>query len=245
VLKTFTLTKEQQQKLEHWINQRVNEKKPLQYILGKVPFCDLEILVEPPILIPRPETEEIVCWLIEQIKQQGHKNLSILDVCCGSGCIGLALARAFPEATVVGLDINEQAIDLSEKNKKHNNISNISFVQSDLYQALSKEQVFDIIISNPPYLSEESYENVSDEIRIWEDKQALVAQHDGMALYEKIIAQSHNFLKQTNKGPHLVLEIGIDQNTIKELFIQAGFTNIEIHNDMSGKKRWITGSIAG
>ncbi|MFH0898163.1 MAG: HemK family protein methyltransferase, partial [bacterium] len=110
---TLILDEQQQQTLDHWISQRVDEKKPLQYILGSVPFCSLDILVQPPVLIPRPETEEMVCWLIDIIKKSSKTKISILDLCCGSGCIGLALAHALPEATVLGTDISPHAVCLA------------------------------------------------------------------------------------------------------------------------------------
>jgi len=117
---TITLTPEQQKNLDTWVMQRVKEKKPIQYIIGNVPFCNLEILVKPPILIPRPETEEWVSWLIEQLAPVKDEPLQILDLGSGSGCIGLALAKALPQSTVIGLDKNPQAIELAEKNKYHN-----------------------------------------------------------------------------------------------------------------------------
>ena len=130
---TITLTSDQQQKLDSWIDQLINKNIPLQYLIGSVPFIDLEILVETPTLIPRPETEEWCVNLIEQLNKLSHKKLTVLDLCSGSGCITLALAQAFPAAHVYGLDISDKAIALAQKNAIHNRISNATFLHSDLF----------------------------------------------------------------------------------------------------------------
>lgn len=247
----ISLTGDQEKTLEHWIGQYINEKKPLQYILGSVPFCSLEIIVEPPILIPRPETEEITLWLIDKIEQNTRNAipappLAILDLCCGSGCIGLALAKAFPQATIIGTDINNKAIKLAQKNKAYNDISNITFIQSNLFDALEAQNQFDIIISNPPYLSQESYRKVSDEIRLWEDEQALVAQNHGLAIYEQIIPEAHKYLKKphNNNTPQIVLEFGIDQSSgqLENCLRENNFTDITMHKDLQDKPRWLAAS---
>ena len=116
------LTENQAAQLKQCIHEIHVEHKPLQYILGKVPFGDLEILVKQHILIPRPETEEWVLWLINNHKWPKDKPLNILDLCTGSGCIGLQLAKSFPFAMAVGIDSNPTAIVLAEQNKKLNNI---------------------------------------------------------------------------------------------------------------------------
>lgn len=236
------ISQEQEELLQEWVRQRVEDKKPLQYILGFVPFCNLDIYVEPPILIPRPETEEIVAWLINKMKQQGVNSFDALDLCTGSGCIALALAKTFSKSSVVGLDINAEAIKLAEKNKKINMVSNASFIISNLYQQLDEHKKFDLIVSNPPYLSSASYTKVSDEIRLWEDPRALLADYNGMDLYEKIVHDVMRYIKQPlapTITPQLVLEIGIDQQDIESLIKKVGFKRVESFNDMSGMRRWI------
>jgi len=234
--------------LQKWLKQLVHEKKPLQYILGSVPFCGLDIIVEPPILIPRPETEEMVVWLIERLKQCRKKDIRILDMCCGSGCIALALAAALPDATIIGSDISEQAIALAEKNKEHNNVANVSFLLSNLFEQLEAEQRFDIIVANPPYLSQHAYENASDPIRLWEDKNALVARDEGMAIYEQIIAHAASYLTKGAqcegiKAPSLVFEIGYEQAGIEKLLADVGFSSIKVHCDAGGLRRWVEAAV--
>lgn len=226
--------------LNRWVNDRVQKKKPLQYILGSVPFCDLEILVEPPILIPRPETEEWVTWLIDQLAQAQEKPLKILDLCTGSGCIALALAQALPQATVIGIDINPQAIELAEKNKAHNRISNVTFMLSDLDQVLTQDMRFDLIVSNPPYLAQAEYDNLDPEVKQWEDVRALVAENDGLDFYRRIAQIAALRLAKNNVSfPVIVLELGTVSEPIQEILKKAGFKGVSLHTDIQGKRRWI------
>ena len=229
--------------LEDFIIQRITHKKPLQYILGSVPFGDLTILVEPPILIPRPETEEWVLWLIDQCKALQDKPPSILDLCTGTGCIGLHIARAMPEATVVGVDINQQAIALAEKNKALNAIPNITFLQGDLFEPVHNKR-FDLVVSNPPYLTQAEWSSLDPQVRDWEDRRAFVAAGQGMEIYERILAGAPTYLNQaTPKNcnfPQIVTEIGPAQAGIELLAKDCNFKKIDVFSDFSGKRRWLT-----
>lgn len=234
----------QEKRLNNWISLRVQEGKPLQYILGHVPFCDIEVLVRPPVLIPRVETEEITHWLIESIARSGETSLKIVDVCSGSGCIGLALARAFPESSVVALDNSAEAVALAQENKAKNSIENIEIRESDLFSAVLPSENFDLIVSNPPYLSQESFSFISPEVKRWEDYNALVGGSDGMDLYKRIINESPQVLSDRKLAlPKLVMEIGIDQKNIEHVLLQQGFRDVRVMYDMSGKRRWVIGTI--
>ena len=129
-------TDAQQEKLEQWIERQVVDHEPLQYLLGSVPFGDVDILVESPVLIPRPETEEWCIQLIEFLTTVQNKKLDILDLCSGSGCIAIALAQALPKARVIGADIDDAALSLANKNIDHNHIANATFLRSDLFAQL-------------------------------------------------------------------------------------------------------------
>jgi release factor glutamine methyltransferase len=240
--KNISLTTEEQSILTECVRQITIEHKPLQYILGSVPFCDLEIKVEPPILIPRPETEEWCTWLIDQLKAYSNQNLQILDLCCGTGCISLALAKALPKSTVIGIDINTQAIALSEKNKLKNKIENIKFIQSDLYENIPEKSRFDLIVSNPPYIREAEYEKLEKSVTDWEDKSALVADENGLEFYKEIIEGAHLYLKDDSSiSSRIVLEFGLDQaEQIKNSLLEKQFDSIEIHRDAMGKERWVS-----
>ena len=226
----------QKRQLEQWIKELVEEYKPIQYIIGSVPFCDLDILVEPPILIPRPETEE---WVVELISDS--KNLSplkILDLCTGSGCIALALAKAFREARVIGSDISEQAIALAQKNKDKAQLENITFIESNLFEKITARK-FDLIVSNPPYISEDEWRGLDPSVREWEDKCALSALDEGLFLIKKIINEVPNFL---NDGGQLVLEIDRLQGEAVCTFMKScGYTDVKIKKDFSRLDRVVTG----
>ena len=257
------LSSDQEQTLSTWLEQRAIEHKPLQYILGFTPFCGLEILVEPPILIPRPETEEWCSWLIKRLNPVKHEQLKILDIGAGSGCIALALARALPNADVVGVDIHPDALKLCEKNKTHNKIEHITFLESDLYQAFDKSgfdksrfdkseqkfDLFDLIVSNPPYISSDEFIELSKNVTEWEDKSALVANEDGYAMHRRIIQGAMDHLKQDSllkeHGlPQIILEIGKGQEEkVKDLLEQAGFCDIVVYKDLEGVNRWVTGNL--
>lgn len=220
-----------------------SENKPLGYILGWVPFNDLTITVKPPLLIPRSETEEWVEWLIESLKQYKHEKLRILDLCTGTGCIGLALAAAFPQAEVTGVDINPTAIEVAQKNAAANTIQNATFVESDLFAAVAGKS-FDLVVSNPPYIDYDEWMTLAPSVKNWEDPAALVAPHNGLLFYEKIAASSKKFLSKISvldNVPRLVVEIGYQQaESVSDVFAKEGYKKIAAHSDVNGNPRWIS-----
>ena len=240
-----SLTDDQERILEKFVSERVGNKKPLQYILGETPFCGLQIIVEPPVLIPRPETEEWTDWLINKLEPVKNNKLKILDIGSGSGCIALALAKSLPNSKIIGIDIHPDAIALGEKNKILNKISNVTFIKSDLYENLAGEK-FDLIVSNPPYVSEKDFGELSPEVTKWEDKSALVANDDGFAIHKKIIENAKNFLNEESvlKKENLfqmLIEFGKGQEIeLEKICKNYGFTNIELHKDLQGVYRWVS-----
>lgn len=240
LLRGILLSAQQKFLLEKLVSDRVDKKKPLQYILGSVPFCDLEILVEPPILIPRPETEEWTWWLIDLIKKEHTENISILDMCSGSGCIGLALAKHLCGSRVIGADISCQAVDLACRNKVVSEVFNYDVLVSDLFENIDPGMKFDIIVSNPPYLTEQEYGQIDAGVSEWEDKQALVTGNAGLAIYEQLVTQARARLSEARNAalPALVCEIGPAQkDKIVNLMLNAGFAKAELINDLQGVSR--------
>ena len=299
---SIEITPEQQQKLDHWVHDIVHAHKPIQYILGSVPFLDLTINVRPPILIPRPETEEWVEKVIEEIKRaspgsfdtipshapeslrlSGSTNsanhektkpdlkniqttaqpecfanvlmqqnvskdpekspLKILDLCTGSGCIALALAQKFPHAQIVATDICSAALALAQENAILNNITNITFIQSDLYTAL-KGLTFDIIVVNPPYITPQAYQKLDPSVKNWEDRQALVAPQEGLEIIQRIANDAKKFISHEKSSiAQLWIEIGFDQaDNVAKIVETAGF-QATIIKDFAGHNRVITGKI--
>lgn len=239
-----TLTQQQLNILAAFITQRVKEHKPLQYVLENVPFCGLTIKVKPPILIPRPETEEWVTWLIDLYKKAGITDFTAIDACTGSGCIGSALAQHFPQAKIIGIDINPSAIDLANQNKHHLNLSNISFITADICKPLPQNVVGHLLVSNPPYLTPTEYTLLDPDVRQWEDRTALVGGHDGMLFYQTILNQAAKILQpltsRTVHLPNVIIEVGPAQDKMLEkLLASMHITTYAIHKDLQGNRRWI------
>ena len=253
--KELTLTPEQQIKLNQWVAEIVLEHKPIQYILGSVPFLDLIINVRPPILIPRPETEEWIERLIEEMKNASlldtipTESLEvggiILDLCTGSGCIALALAKAFPNAHIYATDISDQALQLAQENAQLNNISNVNFIKSDIYNNIPDNLQFDLIVANPPYITPQAYENLDPSVSQWEDFHALVAPKNGLEIISRIVSDAKKFLKiQKKSTPQLWIEIGFDQaEEVSKLFEKSAFTATTL-KDIFGNDRVIMGTLS-
>lgn len=243
VQKELKLSVSQSQVLEKWLDQIISEHKPLAYILGSVPFLNLDILVEPPILIPRLETEWWVNVLLQRFESLQDADLKILDLCTGSGCIGLALAKYFPKSQVTLVDISQTACDLVVKNITHNKIKNAAVLQSDLYANL-RNRKFDLIVANPPYIPVQAYVNLDLSVRLWEDRNALVAPEYDLQIIAKIINLAPNYLqkKQTNL-PQLWVEIDCTQGQSVNDIMQRGFGQTELIVDQFDRQRVIVGKI--
>ena len=249
--KEINLNKKQEAKLNNWIIERTKQNKPLQYIIGYVDFCKVKIKVKPSILIPRPETEEWCAWLIEKLKAYKNNKIRILDLCCGSGCIGIAIAKTYPIFQITGVDINTKAIDLSQKNAQLNKVKNIKFIKSDLYSNLKTTDKFNLIISNPPYILKSEWEGLQPEVKQWEDPSALIAKNKGLDIYFKIINKAKRYLSCTNDKiftksqiPQIVLEVTNENNeSIKNHLLELNYKNIKVYKDLSKKQRWISANL--
>lgn len=242
--------------IQHWIDAIVQEHMPVQYILGSVPFGDLDILVKPPILIPRPETEQWTQKLIGMLSDlapafartqaaAGERQIDILDLCSGTGCIALSLAQAFPQAHVTASDINGQACALIRENMLHNQIKNCTVLQSDLFDNLQADKKYSLITANPPYISLEEWKDLEPCVKIWESPQALIAQQEGLKIIEKIIYQAPDYLgEKIDDVAQLWIEIGAFQaEKVYALYQKAGYKEITILQDMYGKNRVVTGNL--
>lgn len=207
-------------------------------------------MVEPPTLIPRQETEEWCVSLIEKLKQIGDQPLRILDLCTGSGCIALSLAKKLPNAQIYASDISDTALTLAQKNATHNKLQNIHFLSSDLLQDIPTNMHFDMIISNPPYISSKEWQEVDASVKEWEDPIALLAPDEGLGIVKQLIAQAKTYLQpnealQTHGIPQLIIEIGYQQGAaVKALFEKEGFCNVVIKKDMQSNDRIVVGCVA-
>ena len=246
---TLMMSNAQKQKIDRWIELLVVDKMPLQYVLGSVPFADCDILVEPPTLIPRPETEEWCLHIIEYLQLLDSKKMKILDLATGSGCIAIALAHHLPRAEIVATDIADAALELTEKNIEHNKIMNVTALKSDLFESIPCGMLFDLIVSNPPYISQVEFIQLEQTVTRWEDHGALVAADDGLAIIKEIIARAPVFMQTNNEMknkniPQVVIEIGYAQGAaVNNLMVTAGYNDVLVHKDLEGKDRFVTGRV--
>jgi HemK-like putative methylase len=233
--------------------ERYELEKPLQYILGDVSFAELNLLVEPPILIPRPETEEMVRWIAKKCKENViDRKIRILDIGCGSGCISLGMAKLLEDdsAEIIGIDMNPVAIDLSRRNL-HRNASSISnrvhFELIDVNESnfstirTKLGGPFDLIISNPPYIPIHHWKSLDLEVKLWEDSQALIAGQSGNEFYALILQWifTHKLLDQQSPFSMLVFEIGYDYQHVFISHHTHNMLNCVLYSDQYQKSRWV------
>lgn len=222
---------------------------PLQYILGETYFMGLRFNVDRDVLIPRADTE----ILVEKVMEDNQdKNISILDMCTGSGCIAISLSTVGNYKLVVGTDVSDEALNIAARNadeliedsdivdemNKH-----IYFLKSDMFKSLNKLNdklgisTFDIITVNPPYIRTGEIKNLQEEVRDYEPRIALDGDTDGLKYYKEIAKEARNYLNDTGK---IYLEIGYDQaKEVKEIFENKGYTHIETVKDLGGNDRVI------
>ena len=185
---------------------------PAQYIIGSAEFFGMQLKVDERVLIPRPETEELVEVILSENPKE---NLKVLDIGTGSGAIALALAKNRPDWSLTAADISQDALDLAMENAKTQDL-NLSFIKSDCFSEISAK--YDIIVSNPPYISREDQEEVGLNVLHSEPHLALFADEDGLAIYRRIAEDSKNYL---NDGGKIYLEIGYKQGqSVPALFRQ-------------------------
>jgi release factor glutamine methyltransferase len=244
---TISLSQAQQKTLSSWLECLVVYKMPWAYIARFVPFIDINIAVHPPILIPRPETEEWVAYLIETLTPLKHTSLKILDLCTGSGAIGLALAHALPQALVYAIDNNRTAIKLCTASGKLNGIKNIIPLLGNITKPLPLPSYsFDLIVSNPPYLSPEEWQELDPSIKLWEDRNALIAPEQGIGFIKQVAHISRTLCKPDSillqHGlPQVYCEIGYKQGDVAlTCFVQAGWPLVALRKDAAGHDRLIT-----
>ena len=217
------------------------QRIPLQYILGYVDFYGYKFCVDHNVLIPRPETELLVERIIEDIS--GKDKLRMLDVGCGSGNISLVLANKLSQAEVLGIDISEAALNNAEKNKNSFNFNgNVTFLKTDiLHDNIEHLGKFDLVVSNPPYVSLNDFNELEPELKNYEPRISLTDEHDGLTFYRRIISLSKIML---NPKGRIYFEVGKDQHTaISEMMLDTGFSNLKVIKDYSGIERIVCGEL--
>ena len=215
--------------------KRRADGEPLQYILGKWEFMGIEFSVNPSVLIPRADTETVVEYIIDNCKNNGR----VLDMCCGSGCIGLAIKHFFPDADVTLSDVSEKALQVAQLNAKTLGI-NVNTEIADLLcgsSAYFADDSFDVIVSNPPYIRTADMDMLSREVR-HEPKLALDGGKDGTDFYRALILNWKSALKP---GGEMVLETGYDTaQAVWDLFVECEYCDIRTRRDYNGIVRCIS-----
>ncbi len=233
---TQTLDSEQQSLIQSFL-PRLIAGVPLQYVLGETTFFDLQILVDSSVLIPRPETEELVELILKNNRNPAPKN--VLDLCTGSGCIALALKKNLPNAQVFAIDVCENALKIAQKNADRLGLD-VQFSKADLlHDALPQLPNFDVMVSNPPYVLHSERAQMHVNVLNFEPHLALfVPDDDALIFYEKIAQIA---LEKLNPNGKLFFEINPLKatNTI-ELLQKMRFKNIEPTNDLNQKTRFVT-----
>ncbi|WP_250278845.1 peptide chain release factor N(5)-glutamine methyltransferase [[Clostridium] colinum] len=231
----YILKPEEFEKFESFFNRRL-KNEPIAYIIGKCEFMGLEFLLDRNTLIPRPDTEILVEKAIEIINENKLKN--VIDIGTGSGAIAISLAK-YCDINVDAIDINNKALEIAKKNANLNNIKNINFIKSDIFENINKK--YDIIVSNPPYIKTKVIETLDKNVKDYEPILALDGGESGLIFYEKIVNNANKYL---NKGGYLLFEIGHDQaEDVKKIMTNHNFINIDILKDLSGLDRVILGNI--
>lgn len=204
---------------------------PLQHILGKQEFMGYEFVVNENVLIPRQDTE----ILVEEASKVAEGK-RVLDLCTGSGCIILSLAKLCHLAEAVAVDLSPKALEVARENNRRLQ-GQVTFVESDLFSKV--EGSYDVIVSNPPYIETEVIEGLMEEVRDHEPKMALDGGADGLVFYRRLVEEAPMYL--ANPG-YLFFEIGCDQGeAVKELMEDRGFTNCRVVKDLAGLDRVVTG----
>ena len=213
-------------------------RAPLQQILGEQEFMGLLFRVNEHVLTPRQDTETLVELVL---RERPDPSQSVLDLCTGSGCIALSLARLGGYRRVWASDLSEEALKVAEENAKGllkdpaESKADFRLLKSDLFEGIPKEERFDILTSNPPYIPTEVIEGLEPEVRDHEPRMALDGDEDGLKFYRILAAEAGGFL---NPGGVIYLEIGWDQGAkVEELLRQAGFQEIRTVKDLAGKDR--------
>lgn len=221
---------EEDQNLLEDIFQQLSQHIPAQYIIGKTDFHGLEFAVDERVLIPRPETEELVDLVLQE---NSRADLRVLDIGTGSGAIAISLAHARPDWQVTAVDISPQALEVTQKNAENNAVQ-LNFIQSDVLDKVTGQ--FDLIISNPPYISPADKEEVGLNVLHSEPHLALFAEEDGLAIYRKIAEQAGDFLAENGK---IYLEIGYKQGQAVSNLFQTHFPDkrVRVLQDQFGKDR--------
>lgn len=210
--------------------ERLRRGEPVQYVCGRAPFRDLTLDVSPAVLIPRPETEQLVQWVLDQAPANG---IALLDVGTGSGCIALAFKSARPDMQVTGSEVSEAALEIARLNGEKNQLD-VTFLRSDLVNELPDHSQ-DIVVANLPYIAEHERDALPEMVRDWEPGLALFSGESGLDAIEELLLEVPRILRPQGQ---VYLETGENHSNALDLFAKQHGWSIEHHSDLAGRERF-------
>jgi release factor glutamine methyltransferase len=234
--RSLTLSESQKQNLDEAIEQ-LNRSEPVQYVLGVADFFGRKFKVNSFVLIPRQETEEVVAWVIQKVRQLSDAP-NILDIGTGSGCIGVTLAREISSSKIFASDVSLDALSVAEENARAHDVD-ISFMNHSILKQDLPFRMFDVIVSNPPYIAETESKMMDENVLGFEPHLALFVPDDDPLIFYKAIA-TRGFSALKNRG---FVAVEINERfgeEVKNTFEHAGYTNVQIHKDIQKKDRFVT-----
>lgn len=220
---------------------KLKQHTPIQYILKEAHFYGLVFKVSPAVLIPRPETEELISWILSDIENNNNSNINVIDIGTGSGCIAISIAKNTKKAAVTALDISTEALIVAQENAITNQVS-IDFITQDILQTKQLNKQYDVIVSNPPYVRQLEKKEIKQNVLNFEPHLALfVTDDDALVFYKKIAQLAKNSL---TKNGFLYFEINqyLGLETILMLN-DLGFQNVQLKQDIYGNNRMIRCSL--
>lgn len=234
--------------LDSVLKQR-EQRVPLQYLMGECEFMGYDFYVDERVLIPRQDTECLVELAVESIRkkkvklgqeyseaEQKSTKVKVLDLCTGSGCIGISVEKLCPDAEVTLADISDGALSVAKKNAQ-NLCADVTLVKGNLFENIKGR--FDYILSNPPYIPSKVIEGLMPEVKEYEPRLALDGEADGLSFYRKIINEAPDYL---NPNGRIYFEIGAEQGEdLTNLMNEKGFSEVKVHKDLAGLDRIVTG----
>jgi len=225
--------------------KRRAEREPLQYILGRAAFRDLDLAVDRRVLIPRPETEILVDEVLGWAAARGRDDLTALDVGVGSGAIALSLLLEGPFPRVVGTDASPEALAVAGENARTRGLEErLELREGPLFSGVGRSENFDVVVSNPPYIAEAEAATLEPEVGVWEPPLALFAGPDGLAVLRALVAEGGAHLAG---GGLLALEVGAEQAGLVVADIEAvgGYDDVRVRRDLAGRERVVLARRAG
>ncbi len=234
--KYINLSEENRNLLENCLN-RLSKSEPIQYIIGTTEFMGLKFRVAPGVLIPRPETEELTNLIIKQTKNKSR----IVDIGTGSGCIAVSLAKYIPDAQVEGWDISPAALEIAEENSHRLN-TKVVFRQEDILKYIPSDRQFDIIVSNPPYITEKEKNHMDRNVLEWEPGTALFVPDNDPLLFYRKIAKSGRFMLAPEGKIYFEINRSYGKKIV-ELLLENDYQNVQLIKDLYGNDRMVVATL--